>query len=81
MVACYPEPITTAESQGITLVLVLVVVLGRFFVEDEHDDEDDFQERVHLNLLQGHDQRMKTPSSSRRCPPVPVCYSSFFTGR
>jgi hypothetical protein len=53
MVACYPEPITTAESQGITLVLVLVVVLGRFFVEDEHDDEDDFQESCHTAGLRG----------------------------
>jgi len=76
MVAHYPEPITTAESQGITLVLV--VILGRFFVEDEHDD--DFQERVHLNLLQGHDQRMITPSNPERCPPVHVFRSSFFTG-
>jgi len=31
------------KIQRVILVLVLVVVLGRFFVEDEHDDEDDFQ--------------------------------------
>ncbi len=44
---CDPEPTSTARSQGITHVLVLVVVLGRFFVEDEdkHKDEDNFQER------------------------------------
>ena len=32
--------------QALSLVFILVVVLGRFFVEDEneHDDEDDFQE-------------------------------------
>ena len=34
------------EIQSVTHVLVLVVILGSLFVEDEieHDDEDDFQE-------------------------------------
>ena len=35
--ACGPDPITTARCQGIPLVLVLVVALGRFLVEDEND--------------------------------------------
>ncbi len=43
--ACRPEPIIIARSQGFTLVIVLVVVLGRFLLEDQemHGDEDDFQ--------------------------------------
>jgi hypothetical protein len=47
MRACDPGPITSARSQGILFVLVLVVGLGSFPVEgeDEHDDEEDFQER------------------------------------
>jgi hypothetical protein len=37
------EPRSTVRSQGIPLVLDLVVMLGRFFGEDE--EEDDLQER------------------------------------
>ena len=39
------KQINCVSSQGITLVLVLVVALGRFHVADEPDDEDDLQER------------------------------------